>query len=116
MNTAGKSCRTGLRTLALAAGALAAFLTSAAPVAATTAAPRTTPPSGNSAARAGEVFQCSEVDPDLPNLFARDCNSGQWGPVSDFTVVDRRNNDKYYCQAGWSEGSLWLSGQGCRRS
>ncbi|GAA1345883.1 hypothetical protein GCM10009647_090490 [Streptomyces sanglieri] len=101
--------------MAIAACALAAFLTSAAPVAAATAAPRTTVPSGSSAAQAGEVFLCGEVDPDLPNLFKRNCNSGQWGPVSDFTVIDRRNN-KYYCQTGWAEGSLWLQGQGCRRS
>ncbi|MFE3152355.1 MULTISPECIES: hypothetical protein [unclassified Streptomyces] len=115
MNTAGTSCRTGLRTLALAAGVLAAFLTSAAPVAAATAVPHTMTPSGNSAARAGEAFHCSSVEPDLPSLFAQNCNTSKWGPATDFTVVDRHNN-KYYCQTGWVEGSLWLSGQDCRRS
>lgn len=36
-------------------------------------------------------------------------------PISG-TVIDRRNNNKYDCQTGWAEGSLWLQGQGCRRS
>ncbi|MFB6507432.1 MULTISPECIES: hypothetical protein [unclassified Streptomyces] len=116
MNTAGKSCRTGLRNLALAAGALAVFLAAAAPVAAATAASRATAPSGSSAARAGEVIRCGSVEPDLPNLFAQNCATGHWGPLSDFTVVDGRNNNKYSCQTGWVEGSLWLQGQGCRRS
>ncbi|MFB6878955.1 hypothetical protein [Streptomyces sp. NPDC056323] len=109
-------CRTGLRNLALAAGALAAFLTAAAPVAAATAAPRATAPSGSSAARAGEVIRCNSIEPDLPSLFAQSCDTSQWGPLSGFTVVDRRNNNQYSCQNGWAEGSLWLQGQDCRRS
>ncbi|MEU2135008.1 hypothetical protein [Streptomyces sp. NPDC018352] len=116
MNTAGKSCRIGLRNLALAAGALVAFLTAAAPVAAATATPHATALSGNSQARAGEAFQCVRVEPSLPDLFAQNCDTDQWGPVTNFVVVDRRNNNKYSCQNGWVEGSVWVQGQGCRRS
>ncbi|WP_439675296.1 hypothetical protein [Embleya sp. MST-111070] len=65
-------------------------------------------------ARAGEVFQCASVSPDLPNLFANSCNTDRWGPVSDFVVTDQARN-AWRCEQGWVEGSLWISGQGCRR-
>lgn len=65
-------------------------------------------------ARAGEVFTCQEVDAELPEIFARDCDTGHWGPLSDF-VVNSRDRTVYRCATGWAEGSLWVRGQGCRR-
>ncbi|MEU9619697.1 hypothetical protein ACIODT_28515 [Streptomyces sp. NPDC088251] len=113
MTTMQQARRTGRR--AFTAGALAAFLFVAAPVAASAAAPHTAR-AGSPAAQAREVFNCDQVDADLPNLFARQCNSDRWGPVSDFDVVDRSTKARFHCRAGWAEGSLWLQGQDCRRA
>ncbi|MEV3984647.1 hypothetical protein [Nonomuraea sp. NPDC049758] len=65
-------------------------------------------------ARAGEVFTCQEVQAEMPELFARDCDTSHWGPLSDF-VVTSRGRAVYRCTTGWAEGSLWIRGQGCRR-
>ncbi|MFE5736048.1 hypothetical protein [Streptomyces celluloflavus] len=98
--------RIGLRTLA--AGAVAAFLATAAPVTATAAASH-----GGAATRAGEKITCNSVDADGPNVFGRECNTGRWGPLEDFTIADHKGK-AYRCETGWAEGSLWVSGQGCR--
>ncbi|MEU1389729.1 MULTISPECIES: hypothetical protein [unclassified Nonomuraea] len=65
-------------------------------------------------ARAGEVFTCQEVDAQLPDVFARGCDTGHWGPVSNF-LINSRDRAVYHCATGWAEGSLWVRGQGCRR-
>ncbi|MEE1735177.1 hypothetical protein PUR49_01255 [Streptomyces sp. BE147] len=99
--------------LVLAAASVAAFLTAAAPAAWATPAPARGEP-GVSGARAAVVIECEEVDVDLPNVFGRDCGSRGFGPISDFTVVDRDSNQKYRCENGWAEGGLWIRGDGCR--
>ncbi|MFH8587348.1 hypothetical protein ACH4GP_23595 [Streptomyces celluloflavus] len=98
--------RTGLR--ALAAGAVAAFLATAAPVTATAASSH-----GGAATRAGEKITCNSLDVDGPNVFGRDCDTDRWGPLSDFTIADR-NGRAFRCRTGWAEGSLWVIGQDCR--
>ncbi|MFF0865594.1 hypothetical protein ACFYUV_27855 [Nonomuraea sp. NPDC003560] len=65
-------------------------------------------------ARAGEVITCQEVDAQLPDIFARACDTDHWGPLSDF-VINSRDRAVYRCVTGWAEGSLWVRGQGCRR-
>ncbi|MEV8391892.1 MULTISPECIES: hypothetical protein [unclassified Streptomyces] len=104
MTTTQQALRTGKR--ALTVGALAVFLAVTAPVAAAAAAPHTTVPADSAAAQARAVFNCAEVEPDPPKLFARQCIPGHWGPISDFDVVDRRTNARYRCQSGWAEGTL----------
>lgn len=77
----------------------------------------TTPPADParaSAERAGEMFVCEQVESRYPQVFGRNCNPGRWGPLSDFTVIDRRNDNTYHCRTGWAEGSLWANGQDCR--
>ncbi|MFE7607461.1 hypothetical protein [Streptomyces celluloflavus] len=100
--------RIGLRTLA--AGAVAAFLATAAPVTATAASSH-----GGAATRAGERIVCNSVDVDGPNVFGRDCDTDRWGPLEDFTIADG-NGKAFRCQTGWAEGSLWVRGQNCRRA
>ncbi|MHC3821152.1 hypothetical protein [Streptomyces sp. DT9] len=95
--------RTGLQALAAAAACL--FLGTVAPAAA--AAPHT------AAMRAGGAITCQEVDADLPDVFGRDCNSNQWGPLSNFTLTDAGSGNSYRCENGWAEGSLWVRGNGC---
>ena len=108
MNTPRPASRAGVRAIVLTAAAAA--LTAGLPAAAWAAAP---------AARAAQqttatAITCNEVSPDLPNVFARDCDSATWGPLSDFTVTDRNSGDAYMCSTGWAEGSLWVSGQDCQ--
>ncbi|MCF6467855.1 hypothetical protein FAF44_05440 [Nonomuraea sp. MG754425] len=91
---------------ALTIGAFAAAL-AATPAAATTQT--------SAAARAGEVFVCGEVAAELPNVFARDCDTTHWGPVANFVVIHRHSRAAFHCATGWAEGSLWLNGQNCRR-
>ncbi|MFF2960703.1 hypothetical protein ACFVT1_17705 [Streptomyces sp. NPDC057963] len=112
MTTMQQARRTGTR--ALTTGALAALLFVAAPVAASAAASHTA--GAGSPAAAARVFTCAQVDADLPNLFARECNSDHWGPISDFDVVDRRTKARFHCETGWAEGNLWLQGQNCRKA
>ncbi|MFJ3594799.1 hypothetical protein ACIQUY_39570 [Streptomyces sp. NPDC090231] len=95
--------RTGLPALAAAAACL--FLGTVAPAAA--AAPHT------AAMRAGGAITCQEVDADLPDVFGRECNSNQWGPLSNFTLTDAGSGNSYRCESGWGEGSLWVRGDGC---
>ncbi|MEU6998727.1 hypothetical protein [Nonomuraea sp. NPDC046570] len=95
---------------ALTIGAFAAALAGAAPATAATTAPHNAP-----TMLAGEVIVCSEVSAELPTVFGRDCSTGTWGPLSDFTIVDRGTRAAYRCATGWAEGSLWVNGQGCRR-
>ncbi|MFD0402304.1 hypothetical protein ACFVHI_29980 [Kitasatospora sp. NPDC127121] len=64
--------------------------------------------------RVGEVIRCNEVNADLPNVMGRDCDSTTWGPLSNFTLIDRGSGGAYQCQSGWAEGGLWVNGQGCR--
>jgi hypothetical protein len=101
--------RTGLRTLA--AGAVAAFLATAAPVTATAASSHT---AAGAATRAGEVIRCGEVAADLPDVFGRNCDSDRWGPISGFTIADHNSGQSYRCRTGWVEGSLWVLGQDCQ--
>ncbi|MFE9492550.1 MULTISPECIES: hypothetical protein [unclassified Streptomyces] len=75
MTTSQHVRRTGLRVLV--AGAAAAFLAAAVPVAATAATPHATAERGASAMRAAVTITCQEVDADLPGVFGRDCNSQQ---------------------------------------
>ncbi|WP_141581233.1 hypothetical protein [Actinomadura sp. WMMA1423] len=94
-----------------------ALSTVAAAVLGATALIMTTPPGDPVQAgseRAGEISVCERVDSRIPQVQGHDCSPGQWGAVSDFTIVDRRNNDTYHCPTGAAEGSLWVSGQGCR--
>jgi len=63
--------------------------------------------------RAAAAFTCSDLDADLPNVFGRDCDSHQWGPVADFTITNRGTGEQYQCRTGWAEGSQWVSGQDC---
>lgn len=95
---------------ALAVGAFAAALVGAAPAIAATAAPHNAP-----TMRAGEVIICNEVSAELSNVFGRDCNTGAWGPLSDFVIISRNPRAAYRCATGWAEGSLWVNGQDCRR-
>ncbi|MEU8121028.1 hypothetical protein AB0C21_20150 [Spirillospora sp. NPDC049024] len=77
----------------------------------------TTPPADPvraGAERAGEISVCEQVEPRIPQVQGRNCDPGQWGPVSDVTIVDRRNNDTYRCPTGAAEGALWVSGENCR--
>ncbi|GAA2284726.1 hypothetical protein AB0C84_17465 [Actinomadura sp. NPDC048955] len=77
----------------------------------------TTPPADPgraSAERAGEMLVCEQVESRYPQVFGRNCDSAQGGPLSDFTVIDRRNDNTYHCRTGWAEGSLWADGQNCR--
>ncbi|MYU54971.1 MULTISPECIES: hypothetical protein [Streptomyces] len=98
--------RIGLRTLA--AGAVAAFLATAAPATATAASSH-----GGAATRDGEVIVCHSVSAEGPNVFGRDCDTDRWGPLADFTIANREGK-AYRCETGWAEGRLWVSGQGCR--
>ncbi|MYV56163.1 hypothetical protein [Streptomyces sp. SID3212] len=104
MTTTQQLRRAGLRTLTAAAACL--FLAAAAPAAAQ-AAPHT------AAMRAGGTITCQEVDADLPGVFGRECGSGQWGPLSDFTLTDANSGDSYRCENGWGEGNLWVRGNDC---
>ncbi|MFE7313485.1 hypothetical protein ACFU7T_10300 [Streptomyces sp. NPDC057555] len=113
MSTARNSRRLCLRILALAAGAVAAFQIAGVP-SSQAAAPHTLTRAAPPAVRAGEVIACEKVDAELPNLSAWQCNSDRWGPISDFVVVTRGSNAAYFCQTGWSEGSMWLQGRDCR--
>ncbi|MFE3199073.1 hypothetical protein [Embleya sp. NPDC059237] len=87
------------------AGVLVALL-AAAPI---TTAAATAP------TRAGELFRCASVTPDLPNLYATSCDTDHWGPASDFVVADQSGRNAWMCEQGWVEGSLWISGRNCRR-
>ncbi|MEU8976404.1 hypothetical protein AB0D11_45900 [Streptomyces monashensis] len=114
MSTARKPRRRCLRALALAAGAFAAVQIAGAPLAQATALH--TPTRAHAAAvRAGQAITCERVQADGPTIFGQQCDSGQWGPVSDFVVVARDNNASYACRSGWAEGTLWVQGQDCRR-
>ncbi|GGQ03498.1 hypothetical protein BKA00_004482 [Actinomadura coerulea] len=76
----------------------------------------TTPPADParaSAERAGEMFACELVEPRYPQVFGRNCDPGRWGPLSDFTVIDRRDDSTYRCRTGWAEGPPRVSGQSC---
>ncbi|MGW3053844.1 hypothetical protein, partial [Kitasatospora sp. NPDC001175] len=44
---------------------------------------------GTPGKRVGEVIQCHEVSHELPTVFGRSCDSTAWGPLSDFTLIDR---------------------------
>ncbi|MEV4001032.1 hypothetical protein [Actinomadura sp. NPDC049753] len=77
----------------------------------------TTPPADPARAaaeRAGEMFVCEQVESRYPQVFGRTCDPGRWGPLSDFTVIDRRDDSTYRCQTGWAEGPLRVSGQSCQ--
>ncbi|NDU72444.1 hypothetical protein GWI34_07375 [Actinomadura sp. DSM 109109] len=77
----------------------------------------TTPPSDPgraSAERAGELLVCDRVESRSPRVLGRDCDPADRGPLADFTVVDRRNDDTYRCRTGWAEGSLSVDGRNCR--
>ncbi|MFI1585685.1 hypothetical protein [Embleya sp. NPDC020630] len=89
------------------AGVLIALLATATIAAGTASATAT--------ARAGELFRCASVTPDLPNLYATSCDTDHWGPASHFVVVDQGSRNAWMCEQGWVEGSLWISGQNCRR-
>ncbi|MEV0660314.1 hypothetical protein ACIBI3_01415 [Actinomadura luteofluorescens] len=64
--------------------------------------------------RAGELINCQQVEVELPNLFARQCDTSAWGPLAEFVVNDRSTRKLYQCEEGWAEGSLWVRGQNCR--
>ncbi|MFF3261177.1 hypothetical protein ACFYWO_18630 [Streptomyces sp. NPDC002932] len=102
--------RSGRR--ALVAGA-ALFLAMAAPAVAWAAPSQATAGHTAAAPRAATAITCSELDQDLPNVFGRDCDSREWGPIADFTIADRSTGNKFQCRTGWAEGSLWVSGQDC---
>ncbi|QMU73221.1 hypothetical protein [Streptacidiphilus sp. P02-A3a] len=110
MTTTQRVRRTGMR--ALVTGT-AVFLVTAAPAAAWAAPSQTAGDRAAATPRAETAITCNELDADIPNVFARDCDSRQWGPIADFTVTNRFTGEKYQCRTGWSEGSLWLSGKDC---
>ncbi|MFG3530104.1 hypothetical protein ACGF8B_25660 [Streptomyces sp. NPDC047917] len=60
------------------------------------------------------MITCSTVDADGPIVFGNTLNTNHWGPLSNFIISDR--NNKYSCQGGWAEGTLWVSGQNCRQA
>ncbi|MFE4613367.1 hypothetical protein ACFRK5_34265 [Streptomyces niveus] len=101
MNILRTASRIGARAIVL--GITATALTAALPAAAQ-AAP---------APRAAGTILCNSVDVDLPGVFGRECSSEQWGPISEFTVTNRESGEKFSCESGWSEGTLWLKGDGC---
>ncbi|QXJ22327.1 hypothetical protein AGRA3207_003312 [Actinomadura graeca] len=69
---------------------------------------------GSPAERSWEIITCQKVDASrLPTVFGEDCDSGTWGPVDDFLIVDARSQNRYYCQEGWSEGGQWVRGKRC---
>ncbi|WP_125646105.1 hypothetical protein [Nonomuraea sp. WAC 01424] len=99
-----QTCRAAAKALVL--GAFTVALT-AVPAVATTAGTA-------QAARAG-VFSCREVSAQLPDVFARSCDTTHWGPVSDFVIRDSNSGVSYFCRSGWAEGALWINGQNCRQ-
>jgi hypothetical protein len=110
MTTSQRVRRTGMR--ALVAGT-AVFLITAAPAAAWAATSQTATVRSADAPQAGTTITCNELDTDIPNVFGRECDNGQWGPIANFTIANRFTGEKYQCQTGWAEGSLWVSGQEC---
>jgi hypothetical protein len=66
--------------------------------------------------REERVISCRQVDDErLPSVFARECDTTHWGPLSDFVIRRSGSRHAFFCRRGWAEGSLWVNGQDCRR-
>ena len=64
--------------------------------------------------RAGEVINCATLGAEGSSVLGNQCDTTRWGPISDFVITDGKN--AYFCQNGWAEGGLWVSGQDCRQA
>lgn len=65
------------------------------------------------AAHAATVITCESVDASESTVRGTSCNTGHWGPLSNF-VIGAAGQIYYACHTGWAEGSLWVQGQNCR--